>query len=142
VLYTLERWPGHRFVAQARRLASWIEPLSESFGESWLRLRLLEAGFPRPTAQIPILDNSGRLVYRLDLGWEDRRLGIEYDGVEFHSSQSALITDLRRREHLRTDFDWQVVGVGRGEVLGLSMRLEEGVGELVGMAPAISRRTW
>lgn len=142
VLATLKRWPGHRFVQQARRLASWIEPLSESFGESWLRLRLLDAGFPRPTAQIAICDHHGRQVYRLDLGWEEYRLGIEYDGEEFHSGRAALIHDLRRRERLGAQFGWHVVGVGRGEVLGPSMRLENGVGELLGMAPTISRRSW
>jgi hypothetical protein len=142
VRQTLERWPGERFVKQGRRLADWIEPLTESFGESWLRLRLLEAGFPRPTAQIPIHDDDGRLVYRLDLGWPDRRIAIEYDGDAFHSSRAAMMADQRRRERLAAIFGWHVVGVGLGDVFGRSMHLEEGVGELLGMAPTISKRLW
>jgi hypothetical protein len=142
VLELLVRWPGHRFVRQARQLASWLEPLTESFGESWLRLRILEAGFPRPTAQIPIFDHRGRCVYRLDLGWPELRIGIEYDGDEFHSGQDALRADRFRRRRLGADFGWQVTGVGRGEVLGRGLELERGIGELLGLAPTIIRRTW
>jgi hypothetical protein len=138
----LEGRAGHRFVDQARRLVDWIEPLTESYGESWLRLRLLDAGFPPPTAQIPILDDDGRQVFRLDLGWPERRIGIEYDGQEFHSDSAARRHDSRRRERLRVDHGWQVTGVGRGEVLGPSMRLELGIGEMLGLQPTISRRAW
>lgn len=138
----LQRWPGHPFIDQARRLCSWIEPLTESFGESWLRLRILDAGFPRPRAQVPILDSTGRVVYRLDLGWSERRIGIEYDGQEFHSSRAALQADLARRERLTCEFGWHVVGVGRGEVLGSKLDLERGVGELLGLEPLIRRRKW
>ncbi len=51
-------------------------------GESWLRLRIVDAGFPRPVVQIEVLDADGRCVYRLDLGWPDRRLAVEYDGQD------------------------------------------------------------
>jgi hypothetical protein len=139
---SLDRWPGQRFVEQARRLCAWIEPLTESFGESWLRLRILDAGFPRPVAQIHVLDARGRLVYRLDLGWPERRIGIEYDGDEYHSSAANRAADLRRRERLAQEFGWHVVGVGRGDVLGRKLDLERGVGELLGMEPMILRRTW
>jgi hypothetical protein len=142
ILTMLGRWPGGRFIGQARRLAGFIEPLAESFAESWLRLRLLDAGFPRPTAQVAILDETGRVVYRLDLGWPERRIGIEYDGQEFHSSRGAILADIRRREILAERFGWHVVGVGKGEVLGRSLDLEKGVGELLGLEPIISRRMW
>ena len=52
LLIMVERWRGERFVARARQLISWCDPLAESFGESCLRLRLLDAGFPRPELQI------------------------------------------------------------------------------------------
>ena len=32
----VERWKGARGIAKARRLAGWVEPLTESFGESRL----------------------------------------------------------------------------------------------------------
>jgi very-short-patch-repair endonuclease len=141
-LAVLHRFPGERNVHRARELTASIDRRSESYGESWLRLRLLEAGFPRPESQIPVLDDHGRVVYRLDLGWPRRRIAVEYDGEEFHSGRRAEAADARRREDLRTRFGWVVIGVGRGEVLGTSLALERGVGELLGLAPTITRRIW
>ncbi len=85
----IERFAGHRGAAQARELIGYGEPRTESFGESWLRLRILDAGFPRPTAQVPIVDDAGREVYRIDLGNPTRRVGFEYDGEEFHGSSDT-----------------------------------------------------
>ena len=47
LLERVERWRGDRFVGQARRLIQWCDPLAESYGESWLRLRVLEPGIRR-----------------------------------------------------------------------------------------------
>jgi hypothetical protein len=45
----VDRWQDRRGYARARRLATSCEPGAQSFGESWLRLRILDAGFPRPS---------------------------------------------------------------------------------------------
>ena len=137
----LSRFPGHRHVARARGLLSWCEPLTESFGESWLRLRLLEAGFPTPQAQVWVADARGVAVHRLDLAYPDRRVGIEYDGEEFHDDVRDRRHDALRRDRLAA-LGWTVVGVGRGEVLGASPRLELGVGELLSRSPRLPRRPW
>jgi AbiEi antitoxin C-terminal domain len=142
LLAATERFAGDRGIAQARRLAGLLEPKTESFGESWTRLRLIEAGFPPPTAQIPVLDAGGSVIYRLDLGWLERKLAAEYDGLEFHSSPEQLAHDGRRRERLASEFGWTVIGLTMGDVLGRSMHLELGFGELLGLQPAISRRRW
>jgi hypothetical protein len=142
VLVACERFAGGRGIAQARRLAGYLEPLTESFGESWTRLRMLDAGFPRPTAQIPVVGDDGRVVFRLDLGWPDRLLAAEYDGMEFHASAERQRHDARRREQLATRFGWTAIGVTGADVLGRSMQLERGFGELLGVEPAIGRRIW
>jgi hypothetical protein len=131
--------PGIR---QARYLAGLIDPLTESFGESWLRLRIVDAGFPRPRAQIEVLDAMGRCVMRLDLGWEDRRIAVEYDGEEHHSTAAQLAHDRRRREVLERTYGWRILAVGKGEVLGQSLELEKAVGELLGLEPRLRRRRW
>lgn len=142
LLLACERWRGERGVAKARRMVTLCEPATESFGESWLRLRAVDAGFPRPRPQIAIRDEDGRAVYRLDLGWEEQRIGAEYDGEEFHSSTEDREHDVRRRDDLARRFGWTVVGVGRGDVLGKRLDLELGLGQLLGMAPTITRRAW
>jgi hypothetical protein len=134
--------PGVRGIAQARYLAALIEPRTESMGESWLRLRVVEAGFPRPRVQIEVLDAGGRCVYRLDMGWEDRLVAVEYDGEEFHSTPEQLAHDGRRRAQLEEWFGWQILAAGKGDVFGRSLALEYAVGELLGLEPKISRRTW
>jgi len=138
----VEDFAGCSGVRQARHLARLVEPGTESFGESWLRLRVVDAGFPRPRVQIEIVDGAGRVLYRLDLGWDDVKVAVEYDGDEFHSTPEQLRRDRRRRDELENDYGWQVLPVGKGEVLGSSMALEKAIGELLGRSPRLFRRRW
>jgi hypothetical protein len=137
----VDRWPDRRGCAGARRLASSCEPGSQSFGESWMRLRILDAGFPRPVAQVP-LGSRDCVEYRLDLGYPWRRIGFEYDGLEFHSSAAELRHDERRRTRIREAYGWTVLVAGRGDILDRSLRFERAVGELLGRQPRTRRRTW
>jgi len=41
----IERYPRHPGIARAREMAELAEPLTESPGESWLRLRVVDAAF-------------------------------------------------------------------------------------------------
>jgi very-short-patch-repair endonuclease len=111
-------------------------------GETWLRLRIVDAGFPRPTVQIEVLDARGRTVYRLDLGWEDELVAVEYDGEQFHCTAEHRARDRRRRDDLERTYGWRVLAVGKGEVLGPSLALEKAVGELLSREPQIRRRCW
>ena len=138
----IEEWRRRRGVAQARRLIALCDGRSESFGESWLRLRLIDAGFPGAEPQIWIFDENGVALYRLDLGWPELKIGVEYDGLEFHETPEQRRHDIARRDELPDRFGWNVVGVDRGEVLGRSLTLERGVGAMLGLAPQITRRLW
>lgn len=75
--------------------------LAESPAESWLLLSLFDAGFPVPTQQLPVLDIDGREVYRLDFGWEEPRVAVEYDGYVAHANRATRDAmrdrDLQRR---------------------------------------------
>jgi hypothetical protein len=73
----------HRRKRGARRLArrlSLVEPLSESPMESVLRLQLHDAGLPPPAAQVTVW-HAGRFVARVDLGYPDRKVAVEYEGA-------------------------------------------------------------
>lgn len=132
------RYPRYRGIAQARELIGIVEPRTESPGESWLRLRIIDAGFPRPEAQIAI-EVDGREIYRLDLGYPDLRIGLEYDGEEFHGSPEAKRHDEARREDLRRRFGWDVHGFDRGHVWGVHPDVELAVGELLSQQPRLPR---
>ncbi|WP_089798835.1 hypothetical protein [Cellulomonas sp. KH9] len=109
-----------------------------------MRLRLFQAGLPRPVPQIRIRDASGRAVYRLDLGYPDQRVGIEYDGEEYHAATSAQhCADLRRRQDLRDRFGWEVLGPHRGDVLGRRNDLERVTADMIEFTgPLLARQEW
>ena len=88
---------GQRGVKQLRQVLLHAEPAAQSPMESRLRMLLVLAGLPRPKAQAEIYNRMGRLIGRLDLYYENERLGIEYDGG-LHRMQ--LAEDNRRQNLL------------------------------------------
>lgn len=142
LLPTTPRWARERHIARARRLLTLCDPAAESYGESWLRLRFHDAGFPPPQLQISLADGDGVERRRLDLGYVEKKYGWEYDGEEFHAGLAREAHDRRRREEIERRWGWTVVGVAKNLVLGPSMALERAIGEVVGMEPMIRRRLW
>jgi hypothetical protein len=68
--------------------------------ETWLRLLLIRAGFPRPQTQIPVLSPDGGRQYYLDMGWEDIKLAVEYDGDQHRVDPVQFAYDIRRLDDL------------------------------------------
>jgi very-short-patch-repair endonuclease len=93
----LERYGGAWGIKTLRNVARHAEPATESPMETRLRMLLVLAGFPRPKAQVPIHDGSGRFLGRPDLYYPAVRLGLEYDGG-LH--RSTLTEDNRRQNRL------------------------------------------
>ncbi|MCP2193056.1 Transcriptional regulator, AbiEi antitoxin, Type IV TA system [Williamsia deligens] len=85
-----------RGICQLRELVGLVDPLSESPGESWTRLIMHRHQLPRPESQIEVFDDSGALIARFDLGYRRYKIGIDYDGVDYHSSEEQKLHDLRR----------------------------------------------
>jgi hypothetical protein len=71
---------GLRGVRQARELVGWADPRPECVQESHLRLVLLDGRLPPPEPQLWVANFYGTVVYRVDLGYERQRVGVEYDG--------------------------------------------------------------
>jgi very-short-patch-repair endonuclease len=84
-------------VKRLRRVALHVEAASESPMETRLRMLLVLARLPRPHAQVPVHDRSGRFLGRPDLYYPDDRLAIEYDGA---AHRSTLVEDNRRQNRL------------------------------------------
>lgn len=134
---------GHRFIRRAREVIELCEPATESVPESWCRLRIIEAGLPRPAVQVSLRDEQGREVYRLDMGILEARVGIEYDGVEHHLRTVAQREhDERRRADIDRRFRWKTVASTLVDVLGHEPRLEHAVMELLGISIEFRRRPW
>jgi hypothetical protein len=83
-----ERFKGHRGVVQLRRLAPLGDARAESQPESALRLHWHEAELPSPDPQIWVYDGDVPR-YRIDLGHEMTRYGVEYFGEEWHGEDRS-----------------------------------------------------
>ena len=92
-----ERYAGRRGIRNARAAIDLVDPGAESPRETWLRLLLIRAGFPRPQTQIPVYDEYGVLIAVIDMGWEDIKVGADYEG-DHHRSRRRSNKDIRRAE--------------------------------------------
>lgn len=101
----IERHVGLRGVRQARTLLTLAEYGPDSPQESRMRWRCHEARLPRPTVQLPVSGRDGRSHRWLDLGWDDVKVGLEYDGEVGHDGAVRRRAD-RRRHNVLQDDDW------------------------------------
>jgi hypothetical protein len=139
----VRRFPHHPGIVQARELTLLMDPAAESPGESWLRLRMIDAGFPAPVPQIEVTD--GVNDYRIDMGFldpipgtADRHLGLEYDSDRWHGTAERQQHDSVRRTRL-SRLGWDIRSVGRWQIWGQDTALEDSVGKTLGLVPR-SRR--
>jgi len=133
---SLHRLPG---LPQAQELAVRVTHLAESPGESWQRCRILDAGFPRPQLQFPVVDSYG-VGRRLDMAYEGLLVASEYDGREFHTAESDQTADSARRSDLSVRYGWRF-SIGTYErVFGSSTDFEDELGQFLGQTPR--PRTW
>ena len=68
VLLLAKRYRGARGLRRLTDVLPLVDGGAASPKESWLRLLLVDAGFPTPTTQIPVHRNW-RLIGVLDMGW-------------------------------------------------------------------------
>lgn len=85
-----------------------MDPAAESAPESRLRVRIVMAGLPIPTAQYEVT-RDGTFLARVDLAWPELKIAVEYDG-RWHASASQLERDRRRLNRL-LGADWLVFHV-------------------------------
>jgi hypothetical protein len=108
------RYPGRRGVARARQAIELFDAGAQSPKESWLRVVLIQAGLPRPQTQIPVRDEFGSPLAYLDMGWEDVKVAVEYDGEQHRSDRRQYSWDVRRLETLER-LGWIVIRVLAGD---------------------------
>jgi hypothetical protein len=101
--------PDPRGTRIGTRLVDLATGRAESPSESWLLWRVVDLGFPVPQANLPILGVDGRELYRLDLGWEELKIALEYNGYAAHVGReeidAARRSDLERRGWIVVDAD-------------------------------------
>jgi hypothetical protein len=104
-----ERYRGRRGIRKGRRVLDLVDPGAESPRETWLRLLVIRNGFPRPQTQIPVYDEYGALIAVLDMGWEDIKLALDYEG-DHHRHPVRFNKDIRRHDDV-TELGWMDIRV-------------------------------
>ncbi|WP_369696341.1 hypothetical protein [Mycolicibacterium bacteremicum] len=106
------RHSGARGARQLGTALDLYDPGAESPRETWLRLLLIRAGYPRPRTQIPVVSADGRRTYYLDMGWEDVKLAAEYDGDHHRNDPVQFAKDILRSEDL-DELRWRRLRVAK-----------------------------
>ena len=100
----------------AAHLEVWLPSIRPgSAAEARFLRQLASWGLPTPARQIEIRDRSGHVIARLDGGWPERRVGYEYDSVEWHGP-AAWASDEARHE-LITSLGWQLLHVDKSDLV-------------------------
>lgn len=104
------RYPRGRGMRQLRTTLGLADGGSESPQETRLRLLLVRSIEPRPVAQIPVRDDRGRVRRRIDMGWPQWMVGVEYDGEQHFDNPDDYAKDIIRLEFL-AQRGWAIVRV-------------------------------
>lgn len=110
VVALAEHHPHARGLRQLDRALDLFDAGGHSPKETWLRLMLIDAGFPRPQTRIPVLGPDGYPKYFLDMGWEELMLAVEYEGGQ-HADQLGY--DIERADYIAR-VGWTHIRVAAG----------------------------
>ncbi|MFN8227879.1 MAG: type IV toxin-antitoxin system AbiEi family antitoxin [Mycobacterium sp.] len=103
VLGLAARYPVARHARRARAALDLMDAGSQSPRETWLRLLVIDAGYERPQTQVRVTD--GVNVAFIDLGWEEHRIGLDYDGDHHRSERRTYVNDIGRYSMI-DDLGW------------------------------------
>jgi hypothetical protein len=104
-----DRYPRIRGVRQLRELLPLVDGGAESPRESRIRLWLIDAGMPIPETQIPVVDGTLPVAY-LDMGWEEFKVAVEYDGDHHRKDRRQYVKDIARLRMLE-ELGWIIIRV-------------------------------
>ena len=135
----VERFAKMRWVTTLRLVAAHTDGRSESGGETVVRWRWKDMPVPPPLPQIEV--RCGTKLARIDVGNEELRFGVEFQGREWHTGEEKEALDSERYAWLRDDAGWIVEPVWTPDVYGPSERLEDVIFDGVRRARLRSRRT-
>jgi REase_MTES_1575 len=105
-----ERHRGARGLVQLRQVLLMSDGGTESPYETKTRLVLVGGGLPRPQTQIEVLNEWGAVLARIDMGWEEWKVGVEFDGAQHWTDPSQRTRDIDRLAELEAR-GWTIIRV-------------------------------
>jgi hypothetical protein len=101
---------GARDLRRLRRVLPLVDAGAESPQETVARLALIDAGLPSPRTQFEVFGRYGEFVARLDMAYDEVKVGIEYDGAQHWTDPAVRQRDIDKQFEL-TALDWKVIRV-------------------------------
>ncbi|OBF30944.1 hypothetical protein A5724_23365 [Mycobacterium sp. ACS1612] len=110
-----ERHRGARGIVQLREATMLSDTGAESPQETRTRLILTFAGLRPKRTQIEVFDRFGEFVHRIDMGWDDWMVGVEYDGAQHWTDPDVRDNDIEVQAVLEA-MGWRIIRVSAGMV--------------------------
>ncbi|ORV26040.1 hypothetical protein AWB98_14230 [Mycolicibacterium conceptionense] len=104
------RHKGMRGLIQLREVLDLADDGAESPQETRLRLLYTEAGMRPSHSQINVFDGY-TLVGRIDMGWPEWKVGVQYDGIQHWTDPRQRTKDIDQNVEYQ-DLGWRIVRVG------------------------------
>lgn len=104
------RHRGVRGLVQLREVLEDMDGGAESPQETLTRRALTKAGLPKPRTQIVVRDEAGTFVARLDMGFDEFKVAVEYDGGQHWTDPVQRAKDIDRWATL-AELGWAVIRV-------------------------------
>jgi hypothetical protein len=101
---------GARGTKQLRRVLLLADAGAESPQETRTRLLLIAGGLPKPQTQIVVRQDWGAVLARIDLGWDEWLVGVEYDGAQHWTDRRVRANDIDRAAELQRR-GWRIIRV-------------------------------
>jgi hypothetical protein len=108
----LSAHPGARGLPRLRKVLPLVDGGAESPQETVARLALIDAGLPAPRTQIVVRDEHDDFVARVDMGYDEARVGVEYDGPQHWTDPAVRQGDIEKQFRLNA-LGWSVIRVSR-----------------------------
>lgn len=96
VLELAGRYRGLRGIRSARTALDLMDAGGQSPRETWLRLLLIDAGYRRPRTQIRVTDGFNEAY--IDMGYDDVKVGLDYEGKHHATDRPRVVHDIGRSE--------------------------------------------
>jgi hypothetical protein len=105
-----DRHRGARGIVQLREAITLSDAGAESPQETRTRLVLTHAGLRPKRTQIEVFDRFGEFVGRIDMGWDDWLVGVEYDGIQHWTDPAVRTRDIDKQAEYEA-LGWRIIRV-------------------------------
>jgi hypothetical protein len=105
-----QRHLGVRGLVQLRQVLRLMDGGAESPQETRTRLLLVRSGLPKPETQIRVVDRVNYPFARLDMGYRELKVAIEFDGAQHWTNPAQRKADIDRYAELAS-LGWRIVRV-------------------------------